>query len=89
MMFFHDYKRRSIRKKHFNYQQSAYYFITICTKNREHLFGNIVNGNMILNQYGQIIKNYWSEIPHHFKQIKLDEFIIMPNHIHGIIKCEL
>ena len=89
MICFHDYKRQSIRKKHFNYSQSAYYFITICTQNREHLFGEVINGNMILNKYGQIIKNYWSEIPHHFKQIKLDEFIVMPNHIHGIIQCEL
>jgi REP element-mobilizing transposase RayT len=84
-MYFHDYKRQSIRKKHFNYQQSSYYFITICTIDRQHLFGEIINKTMILNHIGQIAKKCWLEIPKHFPFIKLDIFTIMPNHIHGIL----
>jgi len=87
-MYFLDYKRRSIRKKHFNYQQSAYYFVTICTAERQHLFGEIVDGIMILNDVGKIVEKYWLSIPQHFPFIKLDIFTIMPNHIHGIITID-
>lgn len=79
------HNRRSIRLKNYNYSQSGAYFITICTNKRECLFGKIINGEMILNEYGKIVKNCWLEIPQHFPNVELDEFIIMPNHIHGII----
>lgn len=77
--------RRSIRLKGYDYSSPGAYFITICTKNRKCLFGKIVNGQMILNEYGEMAKNFWVEIPSHFPHAKLDEFIVMPNHIHGII----
>ncbi len=77
--------RRSIRLKGYDYSQPGAYFITICTKNRKFLFGNVINGKMILNDAGQIAQKCWLEIPNHYPNVILDEFIIMPNHIHGII----
>ncbi|MGH7909725.1 MAG: transposase, partial [Thermodesulfobacteriota bacterium] len=65
--------------------QNGYYFVTICTKNREEWFGEFESGKMILNKFGKIAKNFWIEIPKHFKNVGLDEFIVMPNHIHGIV----
>ena len=85
MHYFFDYKRRSIRLKNYNYQRSSHYFITICTKNRECLFGDIVEDKMVLNKWGNIIKKYWHEIPQHFSGVKLDRFVVMPNHIHAIV----
>ncbi len=80
------HKRRSIRLKHFDYSQEGLYFITICCKNREHLFGKIVEGEMILNDIGEIAEKCWLEIPNHFPNVKLHSYIIMPNHVHGIIE---
>lgn len=77
--------RRSIRLKNYDYSQPGAYFITICTHNRQCLFGEIVNGEMVLNEYGEIAKQCWLEIPVHFPHVQLDEFVIMPNHVHGII----
>jgi len=77
--------RRSIRLKNYDYSQPGAYFITICTHNRECLFGDIVDGEMILNEYGEIAKKCWLEIPVHFPNVLLDEYVIMPNHVHGII----
>ena len=79
------HNRRSIRLKNYDYSKSGAYFITICTKNRQCLFGEIVNGEMILNDGGKIVEKCWIDIPEHFPNAILDEFIIMPNHIHGII----
>ena len=61
------------------------YFVTIVTKNRECLFGNIVVNEMILNDAGNIVQQWYLDIPNHFPNVKLDAFIIMPNHVHGII----
>jgi putative transposase len=78
--------RRSIRLKGYDYAQAGLYFITICVKNRKCLFGGIKNGELILNDAGKIAENCWLEIPQHFPNVELHEFIIMPNHIHGIIE---
>ncbi|MEJ5165965.1 MAG: transposase [Thermoanaerobaculia bacterium] len=77
--------RKSIRLKGYDYSHPGGYFITICTYNRKHLFGKIINGKMALNDGGKIVQQYWLEIPKHFPNAGLDEFIIMPNHVHGII----
>lgn len=77
--------RKQNRLNKYDYSLSGYYYITICTQNREETFGIIENNRMIINQYGEVVKNTWLEIPKHFQNVKLDEFIIMPNHIHGII----
>jgi REP element-mobilizing transposase RayT len=77
--------RRSIRLKGYNYAQSGAYFVTICTWQRQCLFGEIINKKMHLNTYGEIIQCYWDSLLKHHDDLELDEFIIMPNHVHGII----
>ena len=77
--------RRSIRLQGYDYSQPGIYFITLCTQNHECLFGEILNGEMRLNDFGKIAHQCWLEIPNHFPHIQLDEFVIMPDHIHGII----
>lgn len=61
------------------------YFVTIYTKDRQEYFGRVINNKMVLNKYGKIARKYWLEIPKHFFNIELDEFMVMPNHVHGII----
>lgn len=61
------------------------YFITICTHQRQCLFGKVVNGEMQLNKIGGIVNHCWQAIPNHFSKVQLDSFVIMPNHIHGIL----
>lgn len=78
--------RKSIRLKGYDYSQEGLYFITLCTQNRECLFGNITNGNMILNDAGMMVEKCWHEIPHHFPNTNLHEMVVMPNHFHGIIE---
>ena len=77
--------RKSIRLKEYDYSQNGYYFITMCTQNREDLFGEIVDGRMVLNRAGEIIKKEWEKLPDRFSNIELDVFVVMPNHYHGII----
>jgi putative transposase len=76
--------RRSIRWQGYNYSQSGAYFITICSQNRECLFGNIEDGKILLNDAGKLVLNFWNDLPNHYENLGLDEVIIMPNHIHGI-----
>ena len=77
--------RRSIRLKGYDYAQEGLYFITICCENRICRFGNIENGEMILNEYGKIAHHEWVKLSERFPNFELDAFQIMPNHIHGII----
>lgn len=79
------YHRRSIRLKGHDYSQSGAYFVTICCQNRKCLFGEIIDREMVLNEGGDIASLCWREIPNHFPHVGLDEFIIMPNHLHGIL----
>ncbi len=78
--------RRSLRLKHYDYAKAEYYFITICTQNREHLFGKIVDGVMVLNVAGEMIQTLWFDMMNDFPNIALHEFVIMPNHIHFIVE---
>lgn len=80
-----NHYRRSIQLKIYDYSQPGAYFITICTNNHQCTFGEVVNGKMILNGYGKIAQQCWLGIPKHFPNVELDKFVIMPNHIHGII----
>jgi len=77
--------RKPTRLKEYDYSRNGYYYITMCTYNRGELFGNIKNDRVILNKYGKIVEKTWLEIPIHFPAVALDQYIIMPNHIHGII----
>jgi putative transposase len=77
--------RRSIRLQRYDYTRGGAYFVTICTQNRECLFGNVVNGQMVLNDAGRIVVNVWINTPELRPNVKLDEFVVMPNHFHGIV----
>jgi putative transposase len=77
--------RRSIRLKNFDYALAGAYFVTACTQNRECLFGKIVDGTMVLNDAGKMIQMVWDELPIHYDGVDIDQFIVMPNHIHGIL----
>lgn len=83
------HRRRSIRLKGYDYSQAGVYFVTICTKNRDHYLGNIARDKMGLSRIGRIIGQFWIAIPDHFNNAHLDEYIIMPNHLHGIITIDL
>ncbi|MBI2436477.1 MAG: hypothetical protein HYV41_01900 [Candidatus Magasanikbacteria bacterium] len=80
--------RRQNRMINFDYNSMGYYFVTICTQDRELFFGNVVYDEIILNEMGKIAFDCWNEIPKHFENITLDEFVIMPNHVHGIVVIE-
>ena len=77
--------RKLNRLKNYDYSKEGYYFVTICTKDKIERFGEIKDGAMILNKCGQIVKRYWTGIPQYYENVKLGQFIIMPNHLHGII----
>ena len=77
--------RKQIRLKKYNYSDAGWYFVTICTKDMECIFGNLINKQVYLNKFGEIVKQYWIEIQKHFNNVELDDYVIMPNHIHGII----
>ncbi len=79
-------RRRSIRLKGYDYSQAGLYFITICTHNKKCLFGNVIEGEMVLNDGGEIAKQCLLDIPKHFPNRMLLEYIVMPNHIHMIIQ---
>ena len=78
--------RKSIRLKGYDYSQAGKYFITICVQDRECLFGEIVDGKMMLNDAGRIANECWLNIPEHFPHAVLHQHVVMPNHIHGIIE---
>ena len=79
------HKRRSIRLPRYDYSSKGVYFITICTHQHLCIFGDIIDGQMQLNAAGRKVQIYWSDIPEHFPQVSLDEFVVMPNHVHGIL----
>lgn len=77
--------RRSIRLKDYDYSSAGVYFVTICTMNRECLFGDVTDGLMELNRYGEILRAEWLKSADIRKEIELDIFVVMPNHAHGIV----
>ncbi len=83
--FQNKYRITSARLQHWDYWWSAAYFVTICTLNREHFFGKIEDGKMNLSHQGILADVFWHEIKHHAKNVELGAFVVMPNHIHGIL----
>ena len=77
--------RQSIRLRKYDYSQAGAYFVTICTQNKKCFFGGITNEKMILNDAGRMINMIWDELPFNYPGVNVDEFQIMPNHVHGII----
>ena len=80
----HDY-RKHIRLKNYDYSNSGWYFVTICTNFHKTVFGKIIDGEMILNKNGKIVEEEWLKTEIVRSNVKLDSFIIMPNHLHGIL----
>jgi len=84
-LYRNKYRNETARYTGHDYSSPGKYFITICTHQMEPWFGNVLAGKMILSETGQIANKMWFEIPNHFSFVTLDEFVVMPNHIHGII----
>ena len=78
-------RRIPTRLKGYDYKLPGGYFVTLCTHHRQTLFGQVVVGEMCLNQFGKIVEAVWLEIPEHDPAVLLDEYIVMPDHFHGII----
>lgn len=79
------YRIRSARLLYWDYGYNAAYFVTLCLQDRQRYFGEVTDGKMVLSEIGEIACKCWIDIPNHFPFVKLDEFIIMPDHMHGII----
>ena len=79
------YRIESVRLKNWDYRNNGAYFITINTGNRKHFFGEIINSEMQLSPIGEYAQNFWMEIPKHFSFVELGNFVVMPNHTHGIL----
>jgi putative transposase len=79
------FRGRSLRLPRYDYSQAGAYFITICTNKRKCLFRNILNNDVNLNEIENIVLDFWYSLPRKYSNIQLDEFVIMPNHVHGII----
>ena len=77
--------RRSIRLQGYDYSQAGGYFFTVCTRKRECIFGDVVTGQMRLNEAGRIVQSVCDSLPSFYDGIELDAFVVMPNHVHGVI----
>ncbi len=78
-------RRRSIRLLGYDYSTPGAYFITACIQNRLLLFGQVVNNKMAANRLGAVVEDCWAKLPDHYDNVALDAFILMPNHVHGVI----
>jgi putative transposase len=80
--------RKFLRLSTYDYSQPGMYFLTICTHDRQSIFGAIDAGYVFLNASGTLVESTWHALPHRFPNLKLDTFIVMPNHVHGIVFLE-
>lgn len=85
ILYKNRYRVPSARLAGYDYGSDGAYFVTICTRDRMHFFGDIVDGDIRLSEIGEIADNCWQQIPDHFPFVRLDGFVIMPNHVHGIV----
>jgi len=79
------HRRRSIRMKDYDYSQAGAYFVTICTWNKKCIFGEVENAEIRMNECGQVVRNEWLHTENIRSNVELDAFIVMPNHVHGIL----
>ena len=78
--------RKTVRMKHYDYSLPGFYLVTVCVENRQCVFGEISDGVVHLNDAGLIAQTMWERLTHHFSTVRLDSFVIMPNHMHGILE---
>lgn len=81
----HYLSRKPLRLRNYNYASTDFYFVTICTHQRQCLFGTINDSAKLLNSNGIIAKQYWLQTPQHFTHVQLDHFALMPNHMHALL----
>lgn len=90
MLYKNKYRVESARRPDWDYAAAGFYFVTICTRDRYHYFGEIVESpetpQMVLSDIGRVAERFWLAIPQQFPFVRLDEFVVMPNHVHGIIQ---
>jgi len=79
------WRRRSIRLPSHDYRSSGWYFVTLCTHERQPLLARPVGAKLVLTPAGRFVDSAWTEIPHHFRHVSTDAFVVMPDHIHGIL----
>ena len=77
--------RKNIRLKEYDYSSEGYYFITICTRNKHCIFGDVINEHVVLNEYGEIAENEIEEIATHYNNVEIVNYVVMPNHIHMVV----
>jgi len=77
--------RRSIRFPGFDYSRPGNYFVTICADRRRCLFGRIEKNEIVLTNLGETVRKCWIEIPQHFPYVNIETYVLMPNHLHGIL----
>ena len=87
-LFKNKYRIKSTRWQDYNYAQDGFYFVTVCTKNRELFFGDVKEEKMILSEIGIIADGFWSKIIDNFSFVKLDYYIVMPNHVHVVLEID-
>ncbi len=87
-VFSRSQSRQHNRFTTWNYSDEAWYFVTICTGDHSEIFGAVRDDEMILNEFGKVVWECWKDLPNHYPRCFLDEFIVMPNHVHGIIVIE-
>ena len=86
MHYKNTYRIESARLEKWDYSTPGYYYVTICVQNKQQHFGSITQGAMIFSNNGGIAEKHWRDIPNRYPFSRLDEFVIMPNHVHGIIQ---
>ena len=84
-LFQNKYRIKSTRLKHWDYSSSGAYYVTICTQVRKYFFGKIINGKMMLSKIGEIVEYEWKQTCEMRENVELDEYVIMPDHMHGIL----
>ena len=77
--------RRSLRLPGYDYAQAGAYFVTICTRGRICVLGDVLDGEVRLSEWGVMVNSVWSELPRHYAHVRLDAWVVMPNHVHGIV----
>ena len=87
-LFQNKFRIKSTRLPNYDYSSNGAYYVTICTKGRECILGEIINGKMVLSKIGGIVEKFWLEISNHYKNVELDQYVLMPNHLHGILIIE-
>ena len=79
------HNRRTIRLKGYDYTQVGAYYVTVCVNDRKCVFGDVKNKEMVVNEYGEMVDKWWRELTRKYDMVEIDEYKIMPNHLHGII----